>query len=86
MNKYEKALDEILETNYTDQSQLNYDMEETYLFDGNENSISVIRELVKRATPIEQRYDNCSECGSATIYGEDKFCNQCGQALDWNSD
>ena len=78
MNKYEKAL-RLLNRMANSRGKLYFkDYGEI------EHATKIIKELVERARPIEQIYDNCSECGSAIIYKEDNYCNNCGQALKWS--
>lgn len=75
MNKYEKALEDLLNIGVDDAP----------------NQFDLIKELVERATlkkPIVSKgiYGNshiCFKCNSR-VFNKWKYCPNCGQTLDWS--
>lgn len=77
MNKWEEALKDLLESE-----------DKTY----SGESVYLLQELVKRATPMKPNVINmfmgkyrgfCVGCGNV-VTSSHNFCNYCGQCLDWS--
>ena len=93
MNKYEEALDEIgMQVNkaYIDscyEKATKQSMRKVEDIVG--VNIKILKELVDRATPKKPKdipnstWVECPNCGDTKI---NKFCPNCGQAIDWNED
>jgi hypothetical protein len=92
VSKYQEALDEI-------SYQRTYSDIEGYssIYDLCQNEISLLQELVDRATPVKvvdrvQLFDleernkigKC-ECGCG-VHEDDNFCSGCGRPLDWSEE
>ena len=41
------------------------------------------QELVERAIPMKVKKDGCPNCNDEYQFENSKFCDNCGQALDW---
>lgn len=95
-NKYQEALDAILSFRFCD----NYG-EPQFAFEKEDEVIRILQELVDKATPKKVLYltivdtpdntylnGNCPNCHyivDSTNMVE-KYCQYCGQALDWSED
>lgn len=92
MNKYQEALEHIIKCDREDCGM-------SYLSDAYRNDLSVLRELVDKATPKKPinkatyNYDDipftalCPNCKENLGYESKniiKYCYKCGQALDWS--
>ena len=86
MNKYQEALDELFD-NATNGEPLY--VKQKY-FNGIQECKNELQELVDKATPKKPMYakrypsSSCPNCFSNL--GDNKYCRDCGQAIDWSED
>ena len=91
LNKYEEALDWLLMV-FSSYLRKAYPPHLSNKLEITKNSISVIRELVERATPKKPfKYPMvslgkivCPNCNKDLQYTRQNNCDDCGQALDWS--
>lgn len=91
MNKYEKALADVANETVDRLADGYYQPKTVEHF--HSSAINILRELVERATSMQPEFNydedtyECPCCGKTyeTYYDGylKKFCNDCGQALDW---
>lgn len=78
MNKYEEALNELVDINYNGEDAQ----------DIMEQARDILQELIERATPKKLNsidvYVKCPNCSNDEIRDIDNYCPNCGQALDWS--
>lgn len=90
MNKYQEALEHIIKCDREDCGM-------SYLSDAYRNDLSVLRELVDKATPNKPIKDRpskiryvqtyvCPSCRNSFSGEISRFCYHCGQALDWSDE
>ena len=61
------------------------EMHEFKLYEKSKEDYKAIEELVERATPKEIIYDYmCPKCQNICETENQKYCDNCGQALDWS--
>lgn len=85
MNKYQEALEHIIKCDREDCGM-------SYLSDAYRNDLSVLRELIEKATPKKPMYIKtideyrCKNCGFTVIrnWEKMKYCCNCGQKIDWS--
>ena len=94
MSKYQEAYNHIL--------HCDRDKPHSYISDAYRNDLSVLKELVEKATPkkpnlwgdgyadgelVYDMYD-CPNCGKSyeIEYEKYDYCPHCGQALDWGEE
>lgn len=89
-NKYQDALETIAKSVKT--HEISTDVEVS----GYGQELSYIQELVDRSIPMKPDAVNgyeyvCPKCNHSVCDGDkyfikDKFCSDCGQAIDWSED
>ncbi len=89
MNKYKKALNEIIDKGIT----VDYFNEQAER-PQNENTILMLVELVDKETPMKPlnqevidwglgNAGDCKNCSREVNY-QNKYCDNCGQQIDWS--
>ena len=94
MNKYQKALNELKNSDFRLLAFRNVSEEEQpTIFDLFHSEIFALQELIDKKTPMKPtkikgeiiKYYKCPNCGSM-IRCYDNHCSECGQKLDWSNE
>jgi hypothetical protein len=93
MNKYRKALGDIVETSVYKLTQSNLVDKNALIGSCFLEQTKTLNELVDKEMPkkpiiLEKQfyYFECPNCHDKTTLGEPKRCCECGQLLDWSKD